>query len=748
MNKLFARVLALILMLSLCSPALAGGTARTGLAAYGNCDGVESLLETADRALADGMDPKTVGEEMYALAEANELTDIFNWFVENIAASDTEEYRRFQNRFPHSDQALPENAGIRNSDPIIYSTTEVSDAMKALLADPGAQFCHEPVYWSESDFADFYGVSYAKFKPSRPRAGFVCVVVKDSAESSPETGWRKDEEGEFYNTLTSYIGELLYELEDDAMIITGNPNLASSFLVFNLQYPFRGYYGSEEPYVKGYNCTVSLSLTNAKSRSAIASLTRSNRLANTIYSWNNWVAKADVPEFYEGREYTAFAEKIRSALIKERAKAVSARKITPLNVGSVLNGILAEQADKTKSAWQAAIYSAGAKDVKLEDGALTFSLRGYDPLLSELGKYADAENKTAWLMSALTNAAAYRLPLSVPVQDGTITANGLNALKKAVNKAASAAQKAFGGKELSAALTAHFFPSPINGKLTEASDLLKPTEAFVAWLNAAGLTDDAPDSALSSLFYAQKSQKLSVKGGPNALAMNCTGVDPAALLQLAQTAVLDAQAYLPKAERFDTPEALLEALMQSLADKAAAAKKNAAYKFTVTFSIDDLINERLPADYAQYLSAFDYEETAEALERAVNRLPDIAALPLPKTGRLSGSTSGTQVTFRLAKNSQATYIQMRRANSNGLAVSCFVAAGKSTTVRVPSGEYTVVWGSGPYWYGEELLFGDLGEYSKSDPTTIKGTNYRHTLKLESSEEGDVHFRDADLSDFH
>ena len=69
------------------------------------------------------------------------------------------------------------------------------------------------------------------------------------------------------------------------------------------------------------------------------------------------------------------------------------------------------------------------------------------------------------------------------------------------------------------------------------------------------------------------------------------------------------------------------------------------------------------------------------------------------------------------------------------------------TVRVPSGEYTIVWGSGPYWYGEELLFGDLGAYSKSDPTRIKGTNYQHTITLESSEEGDVNFHDADPSDF-
>ena len=202
MKKLFAPVLALILILALYAPALAEGTAQTGLAAYGYCDDVESLLETADQALADGMDPKAVGEEMYALAEANGLTDAFNWYIENIAACDTDEYRRFQNSFPHFDQMLPDHISDRTSDILVYSTTEVSDAMKALLADPGAQFCHEPVYWSESDFADFYGVSYAKFKPSRPRAGYVCVIVEDSAQSAPAS-WKRMRKAIFITRLPS-----------------------------------------------------------------------------------------------------------------------------------------------------------------------------------------------------------------------------------------------------------------------------------------------------------------------------------------------------------------------------------------------------------------------------------------------------------------------------------------------------------------------------------------------------------------
>ena len=128
-------------------------------------------------------------------------------------------------------------------------------------------------------------------------------------------------------------------------------------------------------------------------------------------------------------------------------------------------------------------------------------------------------------------------------------------------------------------------------------------------------------------------------------------------------------------------------------------------------------------------------------------LPDIAAIPMPKRGLLSGANKGTTINFRIDAGSGDTYIIMKNVNSGEVAVSCFCDPGKQVTVHVPSGEYEIVWGSGPYWYGEPLLFSRLGHYSKSETVTIEGAQYYHTFTLVASQDGDVGIYDADPSDF-
>ena len=529
-------------------------------------------------------------------------------------------------------------------------------------------------------------------------------------------------------------------------MLTANPNLASQFWVFELKYPFYGNYGSSAPYVKGYHCTLTLTVTDAATNKTIATDSRTNKLANTIYEWSNWIAQADVPTLSDCSDYPSFASKVRARLVKDRSTAQASQTITALNAGAVVNGILATQGDSAKDAWQQAVYNAGARDVKLEDGTLTFKLRSYDPQLSTLGKYADAEDGTAWLMSALTNASAYDLEVSVPVVDGQITQKGMNTLKQTVTKAAVTAKTAFGNKEFSTALIAYLYPSPIEGKLTDASQLLAPTDAFTERMNELGLTGIAPFNAWSAVFYGQKSQTLNVKDGPDALALTCVGADPAAMLTAACTEVLDSQAYVTAEERYDH-NGLGDAWLLSLAGQGITAQKKGTYKYTLTVDIDELLAGRLPAEYTEYLNTFTYEGTADTLLTTFDKLLDIAAISMPKTGKLSGSSSGTSVTFKLSADSSATYIQMHSADTNEVIVSCFVAAGKSTKVNVPKGNYIILWASGPYWYGEELLFGNLGAMNKSETTEILGTSYSHTFTLEASDEGDVSFHDADLSDF-
>ena len=163
--------------------------------------------------------------------------------------------------------------------------------------------------------------------------------------------------------------------------------------------------------------------------------------------------------------------------------------------------------------------------------------------------------------------------------------------------------------------------------------------------------------------------------------------------------------------------------------------------------VDGLIVDGRPRGYEEYFEGFRWGDTIESLENTLDKLPDIAALPLPKAGLMRGNNRGTTVNFKLSKDSSPTYIIMRD-DYDQIVMACFALAGKTTTVHVQQGRYRIAWCSGPYWYGEEILFGELGAYSKSETVEIKGTNYSHTFTLESSADGDVNIYGATPADFH
>lgn len=712
---------------------------------------VQTLLSAAEEAIEAGMNPQAAAEELYALAEEYGLTDILIWGAENISAFDSEEYTRFQTYFGENDRELDIWGGYEANmfDGLDLYTNDMycPEALREYLLSDKAQYCYAPVYWRESDFKAFFGTEYSRFKPSAARPGFVCVIVKDSSITNAIADWRENDLRDYKYALYQTIGDMTSALGDDSPIITGNPNLASEFWVFDVTYPYHSLYGDSSFQVKGYNCCLTMTVIDAATRATVATCTDTNKLGGSIGEWNNYVSAADIPVLSECKAYEGFIEKIRADLVKDRAKASSTRKITNMNAASVVNGVLASLAENNRDAWQSAIYLAGAKNVVLENNTLSFALRSYNPRLSELGKFDAAEDKPAWLMNALKNASAYDLTVSVPVADGQITSNGMNTLKQAVSKAAGTAKNAFTNREFTTALIQYLFPSPIEGKLQDASALLTPTAAFSERMGLFSLSDTAPVSALSSLFYAQKSQQLNANDGPSALVLTCIGADPSVLLSEAYTEVLDSQAYVGIEERYTSLEELYAALQLSMAKKAVNAQRTANYRFTLTISIDDLLLGRLPEGYAEYTALFTYEETAGKLGETVDQLLDIPAVSMPRTGKLSGSTKGTEVNFRLSADSYSTYIQMRNASTNELAVSCFVEGGKSVRVYVPGGDYTIAWASGPYWYGEEKLFGNLCTMNKSESTEITSGRYSHTFTLEQSDDGDVGYHSANPSDF-
>ena len=737
----------ILLVLSFVTPACFRASAEENM--FEHCSTLESLFASADEALREGVPQKQVTDAMSAWAEANGVSDELAWACENIAATLGKDYQQmlaYAEELQVDVWSKSPASEDRANKWTAYTLYEASDAMLSALKDSGAQFCTPASPWDQSAFKTRLGVEYSKFKPTRARAGYACIVICKDAQSAPETPWTKDKDGEFEEALGDAVSSLISHLDEDAPILTGNPHLASTFWVFNLNYPFYAWYGQKE--VRGFNLKISLTVVDAATKKTIAEIKKTETLPNRISRWSNWIAKPDVPDLTEEKGYDAFVQKVAAALRKERAAAASARKITAFNAAQALDGILLEQANKQTDPWEKAIYESGAKEVVFENGALSFSLRGYDPRLKELGDYQKAEDKSAWLQAALENAARYELRLSVPVEDGKLSAPGVKALNKAVKTAAAAASKAFSSKDFTAALKDALFPAPRADKVTKADQLMEPDAGFYDQVLSryGGPGDIAPVQALSALYYAQKSVTVNLKGGPHSIKLTCVGADPASMLKTASKAALDQLAGVTADQR-DRAD-LSGKLNLKLAELAISQRAKEENKYSIALDLDDLVHGAYPEEYQTHFAAFTFNETAETLEQTAEMLPEMACLPMPKNGVISGGKSGTQVTVKVTKNSSPTYVQFQSENGGKTAVTAFVLPGKQVTFKLPQGEYRILYSSGPYWYGEEKMFAALGTYQKSEIVTIQGKNYSHTFTLESSDDGDVSIYDADPSEFH
>lgn len=419
----------------------------------------------------------------------------------------------------------------------------------------------------------------------------------------------------------------------------------------------------------------------------------------------------------------------------------------PPGMADTVNALLLQEAEKTKDAWQKAILESGAELLSVADGSVTFRLRGYDPQLKSLGAYADAEDPSSWLMSALRNASAYDLEITAETDGETVSKKGQKAILTSVGKAASAAKKAFSSKDFTAALKDYLFPLPVSGKVKDASDLSSPDPRFSAWYaDHQALLGNAPEGVAVAAFYLQKSQKLSVKNGPNALTLSCVGEPLSSLVDSSIREIKDSQAYLPLSSRtaVSDPEPVLE---RAFLSEAFPAEKKAKLKTDLTLDIDSLLMGELPADYLAYFSSFSWNDTISSLSAALSDLPDLAAQKLPKFGVLTGENRGTRVIIKLSDDSNPTYIVMRDANTDRIVVSAMAQPGKGVTVRVPQGFYYLAWCSGPYWYGDQELFSTLGNYNRSERVEILGPRYYHTFKLAKNNRGNTSIYGANPDDF-
>ncbi len=751
LRRIVSLLLALLTACSVCRlPA-----ARADESDYFFGENVYGILNTGERALADGMDPEWVLSEMRRGAEEMECEEAFNSICGNIAAYGGKDYQKIAKLL--GDGEPLRGLGIDNpaSDRIgrdgwsVYDRPEVSDEMAKLLQDPKAEYCFEAGWWMESEFQSVFGTSYQKFRPSRPRPGYVCVIVRKGAQLAPETPWNAEDADEYRwdSPLYRAVSSLVWTLDEDAPVLTGNPHLASAFWVFDLTYPFHAYYGSEEK-IKGYNCKTSLTVETADGKKKIAQISASGELGSTIYSSsvNDGIAKADTPDFSELDTYEKFRGDVLLALNKERAAAIASQKVTQRNIQNTLNSFLISQAENTSDPWEKAIYESGASNIYWDGGTVTFSLRSFDPGLDEMSSYANREDSYGWLSSALSNTAYRQLDLTLKVVTGVFTHSSQTSMKKTVSAAAAKAKAAFESKDMKQAVKDWLFLSPIAGKAQSADQLIHPETSFCFWASdlAEELPGSVPDGALAALFYAQKSQKLITADGPKNLSLECVGADPAALLSAASSAALDRLAYAPAESRYDG--SLEDLLLETLAQTAMAEKDRVNHHLTIPLSFTQSNYFDLPSGYREYMKAFDFSDVLSGLEDSAERLPEMAAISMPRNGKMTGGSSGSEMTLQLSKSSSPTYVQCRRESDNRLVASAFVHPGKTVTVYLPSGSYRIYACNGPYWYGEYEMFGDNGYYHKSEPVKID-SRHTYTYTLEAVKDGNTTTYQANRDEF-
>ena len=712
---------------------------------------MDSLFAAAESALEDGMEAKQVVQEMIALADSEDALEFLNRAMDNCVAADSEEskkilalleadeeHRHFETSF---DNTYEHSRDLKFG---IHDIPEASDELKAAFSTKNAHQSFEPIIWTEKDFNTVFGKSISQFKPANPRPAYACIVIKNDTQGEPDKSWFESEPDEAMEAMSEIIENLRRDLDDDMPALTGNPQLASSFWIIQLKYPFYARYGTEGE-VKGYNCSLTVTVQDAVSHQKIGEISAKEQLGDTIYRWSNWIAKADIPYLANRSNYESqLMGKVRAAIQRERAALQANRPLTMLNAEKVVNAMLLQQTDKLNDAWQKAIYESGAKNIEIDGNTLTFALRSYDAKQKELGKYSAAEDKDKWLLAMLKNASAYDLEISVELENGNIPQKSVNKIKTAVQQAAPKARQFFSGQDFLAALKDYLFP--VMERAKSAEDLMNPAESFAQFYSGLGnLLDYAPVSVGAAVFQLQKNLALNVKDGPHAMELSCSSISLAELLSSSARAVLDTQAYLPAEERGTGDVAGLVA--EEFAAEAYKQIQKSGSKNGIVLDVDGLIVDGRPRGYEEYFEGFRWGDTIESLENTLDKLPDIAALPLPKAGLMRGNNRGTTVNFKLSKDSSPTYIIMRD-DYDQIVMACFALAGKTTTVHVQQGRYRIAWCSGPYWYGEEILFGELGAYSKSETVDIKGTNYSHTFTLESSADGDVNIYGATPADFH
>lgn len=405
-----------------------------------------------------------------------------------------------------------------------------------------------------------------------------------------------------------------------------------------------------------------------------------------------------------------------------------------------LNKHLNTLAEKTKDAWQKAIYLAGAENLTVEGDKLSFYLRGYAPDMKALPKLT--VDPAGWYEGFFQGLQAHGLSAALQLKDGEPTKASQAKLEAAVRAAAGKAKGVFGQQTVKTAMLNLLFPSPYKDTAAVKSGQLTP--AFKHWAARHGVPE-GQWAQYAALLYAQQHAQLNTSGGPHAMAITVRWVAPEALLADGSSAAL---ATLSKQTRANAQgeDALKGALDRALLDSAAKLRKTAKEKHTFAMDVDVWAWER-SGEYTDLLAAFSMESAFDSFVDKVRALPDYPAQDYPKNGRISGNSSGTKINIRAPKDNLARYVQIRRASDDRMTVDLFIRPGGTASVRTPQGDSYLLIAAGTTWYGTEALFGEDSRLSRTADFEIMSSRYYHTLTLGQAEEGNLPIGWADQSMF-
>ena len=435
-----------------------------------------------------------------------------------------------------------------------FTRNLLRNEVKQALASEEARALVPASLWTDQRFREIYGVSMEDFRPSSPRSGVYLLALSPSACGWPGMPASDDEKSMEYaiNDAKIMLKDLTYGFEhfNSVLTATGNPDTASVIIEMDIRFTFSGDYGNS---YHGYDMVVTLTALDAKTRKKISDFTVKGSLGYMVtlekgnhihnYVWSDFPSWPREPP----DKNTANFDRFLNAIDRHAAKAVKADNTTPEPFGA-LPALLEEESGKTKDPWLKAVLSSGARDFRIRDGKLSFTLRSGNPRIDTLS--ADADGPIAFLTQAGLNALAHDLTVTVALQDGFIGKKTRQDILAAAKRAAADSKKAFGSKEMAETLRKVYFPAP-SGKFKKAEDLAEAASAMPASAFYYPYKDPA---AAAARFYGIKKCALDVSGGPDRLALTVTGLTrepltiPLSLEDLARSGFSEAYEAMLRAE--------------------------------------------------------------------------------------------------------------------------------------------------------------------------------------------------------